>query len=412
MKKPPQIEADIERRLAGRWHLQLTGQEKAFPHAFPIGKPSTAELKSDYSKTFEVTTEWQAWAGERNVTLEYENRIATGGARQVVPTRAIVDSLDHAARLLGDDWPERITNARIRLDTVCKRYPLAAGSPQIATTLRLIETYSELDFQLLQVVADWYLEDPSRASRGVTPRQVPIPGVHAKWLQSHQAGVKALTGLDDLGVLPPHPSRIHFTYLDRQHRAAGRRVHDSATVGDNFVPEYIPEVVIISKNKDTAIHFPLLDRAISVEGVGRGGKTSATFPWIRNAPVLIYWGDMDRDGYEILAGYRVDFDRDIDSVLMDDATYWAYEKYGTDHDKNGRLLQPGASRLNGELRSSEHAVYQMLLAADHAGHRRIEQERIDLQAAVDAVLAVRAESRGAVYGTRTLVAESDAPSLK
>lgn len=412
MKKPPQIEADIERRLAGRWHLQLTGQEKPFPHAFPIGKPSTAELKSDYSKTFELTTEWQGWAREHNVTLEYESRIAIGGARQVVPTRAIVDSLDHAARLLGDDWPERITNARIRLDIVCKRYPLAAGSPQIAATLRLIETYSDLDFHLLQVVADWYLEDPSRASRGITPRQVPIPGVHAKWLQSHQAGVKALTGLDDLGVLPLHPSRIHFTYLDRQHCASGHRVHDSATVGDSFVPEYIPEVVIISENKDTAIHFPLLDRAISVEGVGRGGKTPATFPWIRNAPVLIYWGDMDRDGYEILAGYRVDFDRDIDSVLMDDAAYWAYEKFGTDHDKNGRPLQPGASRLNGKLRSSERAVYEMLLAADHAGHRRIEQERIDLQAALRAVLAVIAESRGTIDERRPLVVESDAPSTK
>ncbi|MDR6987570.1 hypothetical protein J2Y66_002052 [Paenarthrobacter nitroguajacolicus] len=74
--------------------------------------------------------------------------------------------------------------------------------------------YGEVDFGLLLSVADWYRRDPARANLGVTPRQVPIPGVHAKWLQSHRRGVQALTGIDDLALLPGHPPRIHFTYLD------------------------------------------------------------------------------------------------------------------------------------------------------------------------------------------------------
>jgi hypothetical protein len=73
-------------------------------------------------------------------------------------------------------------------------------------------------------------------------------------------------------------------------------------------------VVVISENKDTAIHFPELAGGLIVEGVGRGGRTVASFPWIREAPLVVYWGDMDRDGYEILNGYRIDFDRDLDSI--------------------------------------------------------------------------------------------------
>lgn len=103
-------------------------------------------------------------------------------------------------------------------------------------------------------------------------------------------GVQALTGIDDLGLLPGHPPRIHFTYLDPGHLGAGGRVHDSATTGDSFRPAYQPEIVVFSENKDTAIHFPPLAGGISVEGVGKDGKTPASFPWIRDAPVLVYWG--------------------------------------------------------------------------------------------------------------------------
>ncbi|WP_223884566.1 DUF2220 domain-containing protein [Micromonospora craniellae] len=68
---------------------------------------------------------------------------------------------------------------------------------------------------------------------------------------------------------------MHFTYLDPAHLAAGGRRHDSVTIGDRAQPVYQPRVVIISENKDTAIHFPALDGAVSVEGVGRGGRTIA-----------------------------------------------------------------------------------------------------------------------------------------
>jgi len=386
VKAPNVVVADIERRLAGRWHEQLAGDEPAFPHAFPIGKPSAAALRIDYGDVLALTLRWQDWARSNDVVLVYENREARGGSVQQVPTHARIESIDHAARIVSGDWPLRLEQSRHRVGMLRERFPRIGD---LARGVRLVSSYSDVDFDILLTVADWFQEDPARAALGVTPRQVPIPGVHAKWLQAHQAGVKALTGFDDLGILPGHEPRIHFTYLDPDHRASGGRVHDSATVRDSFVPAYLPEVVVISENKDTAIGFLPIVGGISVEGVGKGGKTPAAFSWIKNAPVVIYWGDIDRDGFEILDGYRADFKRDIDSILMDPATYGEYEVFGTNLDQYGKLLSAGAPKDAPWLHGDERETYHRVLSAAHTGHRRVEQERIPLQRAREMVQLIR-----------------------
>lgn len=59
----------------------------------------------------------------------------------------------------------------------------------------------------------------------------------------------------------------------RSHRAAGRRWHDSVSVGEAMRPAYNPQLVIITENKDTAVGFPPAHGGISVEGSGTGGRT-------------------------------------------------------------------------------------------------------------------------------------------
>lgn len=389
MKTTEAAVADVRRWLGKRWHTDLVGVEPAFPRDFPLGRPTAIELRQGYSAVHEMTVQWQEWAGANDVVLAYTTRIATGGTRQTVPTHARIQSIDHAAAVVGGDWPVKLGRSRARLDVLRSSHPDLGDAARL---LRMVDTYSDVDFELLLSVALWYEVNPSHA-RGLTPRQVPIPGVHAKWLQAHLPAVRALTGLEDLELLPAHPARIHFTYLDPAHRAAGGRVHDSATVRDRFEPAYRPQVVVISENKDTAIQFPELPGGISVEGVGRGGKTVAAFSWLTEAPVIIYWGDMDRDGYEILNGYRVDLDRDLESVLMDTAAYDEFERFGTNLDKRGRELAAGAPRLVDRLRPEELAVYRRLVAEHHTGHRRVEQERIPLEVALAAVLSAASGPR-------------------
>ena len=177
---------------------------------------------------------------------------------------------------------------------------------------------------------------------------------------------------------------MHFTYLDPTHLASGRRRHDSTTIGDRALPEYQPRVVVISENKDTAIHFPELDNGVSVEGVGRGGEAIAALPWLTGAEHILYWGDMDADGLEILNEFR-SAGVPARSLFMDLPTFNQWERFGTNVDVRGRPLQARKPRPVPFLTAAEEALYQCLTAQTWTRHRRVEQERIPLDVAALAV---------------------------
>lgn len=380
---PTELVRAVQNRLKARWVADITSPQPtdSWPHKFPTGLAAVPQddLQTRWADVYQPAVHmWRDWAHDHGLTVVEKPRRVW--VIQDLPTHIEVPNIDEAARLVAGEWPTRLTRARQRLDVLRQRFPNANHD----AVLRAVDDYLDIDFALALTVADWYREDPARATVGVTPRQVPLPGVHAKWLQNHTAGVLALTGLDDLGLLARHPARIHFTYLDPGHRAAGGRWHDSATVGDTFTPAYPPTVVLISENKDTAIHFPPIAGGIAVEGDGFGGKTAAAFPWLRDAPRLYYWGDIDAHGYEILNGYRAD-GLPVTSILMDPATYGTYEPYGTNNDQNNAPLKPGSPKPLPHLTDAERAVYETLLSPSHTGHRRIEQERIPLTDALQAV---------------------------
>jgi hypothetical protein len=380
---PQNLLRSVENRLKARWVADLTSTEPtdSWPHKFPTGLGSVPQddLQTRWADTHQPAVHaWRDWAAEHGLrVIDKPRRVWT---TLDLPTHIEVESIDQAAQLAAGEWPNRLNRARQRLQILRERFPTS----DTAAVIRVTDGYTDLDFDLLLTVADWYLEDPQRAASGITPRQVPLPGVHAKWLQTRTAGVQALTGLTNLGLLPRHPARIHFTYLDPNYRATGARIHDSATVDDHFTPAYLPDVVVISENKDTAIHFPEIPGGVAVEGDGFGGKTAAKFPWLTGARRLYYWGDIDPHGYEILNGYRTD-GLSVTSILMDLGTYEAYERFGTNTDKNQAPLRPGTPKPLDELQPHERAVYHRLLDATHAGHRRVEQERIPLDVALAAV---------------------------
>lgn len=74
---------------------------------------------------------------------------------------------------------------------------------------------------------------------------------------------------------------------------------------------------------------------------------------------------------------------------MDPETYEAYEQFDTDLDKNGKAITTGSPRPATKLHADERIVYLRVLDAQRTGHRRLEQERIPLGRALDAVQLVR-----------------------
>lgn len=395
MKTPQTVTEEVRRRLQRTWAQTLVaeispspgGHGSAWPHQFTTGARASGAIARDFASTIENVAAWRDWATLNGLQIrEQERRIDRVG--HSIPSHVLVPDIDAAAAVAGTEWQDRIERGRQRIVEIVQRFPQVEDPARV---LAAADKISDVDFGLLLRAGAWFA---TNTAEGLTPRQVPLEGFHAKWLNTSQGLVATLAGRDDLQLVRNHPPRIHFTYLDPDHLRTGARRHDSATVGDTSEPAYRPRVVVISENKDTAINFPELAGGISVEGVGRGGSTVAAFDWIRDAEAVIYWGDMDADGLEILDGFRA-AGIPACSIFMDRAAYQRWEAYGTNTDARGTPLAARPRQATSHLTAAERALYEDLTASEWPRVRRIEQERIPLSTARAAVLAVTL-SQGAV----------------
>ena len=379
MKSPEQVLADVTRRMEDRWVEVVCGATDRWPTDFALGRPTGADLGTRFAGYAADARTWQAWAAARGLVVRTETRRVAGTA-QDLPTHLLVPDIDTAAHLVAGPWPQRLAVAR-------DRYSRLAGfehldEVDLRTSVRATTGYADLDFDLLLAAADWFAHRPH--TEVLTPRQVPVPGTHAKWLNTRQELVRRLAGVESLHLAAPHPARVHVTFLDPAHRSAGGRQHDCLTVGDPVRLPYRPEVVVISENKDTAVWFPELAGGVSIEGEGRGAGAIASLAWLREVPRLFYWGDMDADGLEILNEFRA-AGLPVASLLMDADAFDRWHPFGTRYDPKGREIRPRPLRPVEHLCTGERALYERLCSADWDGFRRVEQERIPLDVAAGLV---------------------------
>jgi len=320
MKTPSQAIKEVQSRLERRWHLAIVNPATGdWPFRVPLGAPSRAILEADFQSAHAWARTWEDWAAARQLSIDWNTRMVLG-TTQPMPGHLEVPNVDTAARICGHDWPGCLARGRHRLDLARAAFPFADH----ARIIRAADSMTDADFTLLLEAARWF---SSNTAAGLTPRQVPLPGFHGKWLNGNQSLVQALTGKDDLGLIR-RPTRVHFTYLDPGHRASGGRHHESITVGDSAEPAYKPETVIILENKDTAVYFPPIPKGISVEGEGsKAPGVIPLVPWMKQCARVIYWGDIDAKGLCIVNDLR-SAGISVSTILMDYATYEAYEQYG------------------------------------------------------------------------------------
>ncbi len=387
MKTIVDIEQRIRQHVEERWAedvaAELTGAQTWWPRRYSLGRPDVAFIEDRYDDLIALIDQWRKWASAYGATV-IESNIRVDRTTYPVLSHVLIPSLDVAAQVAGAEWEVMLRQAREHAALINKRFPHRGD--RVGKIVDVVADWTPVDVELLTRAASWFEKNPN--SR-LSPRQVPLEGFHSKWLESRRNAVARLAGLDDLGLLPPHPSRIHFTYLDPAHLMAGGRRHDSATVGDRFFPAYIPDLVIISENKDTAVHFPEVDHAIAVEGAGSGASAFAAFEWLRTARLVVYWGDMDADGLRILAQFRT-AGIPVQSLFMDLPTFERWEKYGTNTDKRGNPIIADDSPAPRNLEGHERALYELLTGVRGPKYRRVEQERIPTGEARAAVLQMQA----------------------
>lgn len=376
-----------------------------FPLRLTLKRPTSAELVDRFDEVRDWIAELLRGRHYRVELREVRHRVLGTNA---VPARVWVDTLGDALALIGkarearrfDEVVGMTREQQPELLPWLARYPLKA--------LGLTDEWP----LLLDVVA-WIR---GRPRPGIYPRQIDLPGVHSKFIETHRAVLAELLDL----VLPPDaidpaatgvggfarrygfrekPLRVRFRILDPRHALLGRDLgaggeRDQGVDQGNdrdfdrdFDQDYELTAaafarlrlgvrrVFITENEINFLTFPPHPDAMIIFGGGYGFEMLAGAGWLERC-VVHYWGDIDTHGFAILDQLRSHLPH-ARSFLMDRATLLAHERlWGEEPNPVRRELA--------RLEPQERELYDDLLAgripapAGHAGAAgiRLEQERI------------------------------------
>ena len=139
--------------------------------------------------------------------------------------------------------------------------------------------------------------------------------------------------------------------------------------------------VFITENKINGYVFPEVEDGLILFGAGNGILSDLQeIPWLKKQSALWYWGDMDRNGFAILARVRQKYPQ-VKSFLMAKDIAARYRHFMV-ADTGNEWAMPDA--LTGE----EQACWQYL-TCQPAAAKRLEQEKIpafEVRAALDRLL--------------------------
>lgn len=383
----------LRNKIDQKWAEAICADHGAggpLPFSVPLrpGLPSGKAIERADSSWHEWHTTWRSFdlrTISRTAGVEIIRKPVTiHGVTYDLPTTLVAENIGAAVELISraQEEPQAVDLGRARSLAASLD---AAGATPTPTTLKATYRLSDADTAVLFAAVAWLPAHPDLSAW--TARQLPIPGMHSKWLETHGGLLQTVTGRDVRAEVRPRLAVVHLTYVDPEYIASGKRRHDAWTTGDTHDLAYPPRVVLIVENRDCRLWFPPVENTVVVEGNGKAAASLlAEIAWIRAAEHVIYWGDIDADGYAILDRLRAAMAmptsdglpaKTIQSILMEDTDLHRYADYGVNHDKAGRPIKPSSTRLL-HLTRPESTAYDAVATAGPAQFRRIEQEAIPL----------------------------------
>lgn len=373
--------ADLRAQAQRLWNTgallaSLAGGPSLFPKRLNLKGPTSAELADHFAEARDWIARLEGEAKHyRVVRRSVKHRILGVNS---VPKEIWLDTLEDALALLGrrrdgDRFADLVALTGTQqpcLNTWLAKRPLRA--------LELADDWP----RLLEIVA-WLQQRPRS---GLYLRQVDIPGVHSKFIESHRA---VLAELFDLALpreaiaetargpsgfcrrygFSDKPLRLRFRILDPNLALLARGTdQDIAVTHDTFARLDLPvKKVFITENEINFLAFPPVPRSMVIFGAGYGFEMLAEADWLQGREIH-YWGDIDTHGFAILDQLRANFPTAV-SFLMDRDTLLAHRLHWG---KESQPEQRDLPRLNLE----ECALYDDLRRNRLRDQLRLEQERI------------------------------------
>ena len=261
--------------------------------------------------------------------------------------------------------------------------PGGAAMEPLRPYLQQIVDLDDADFEILLGATEWFLANPRS---GLTIRQVPVLGMHTKWLARNRRLVMASlniiqrvdgsdagpdedleqTELDALG-LRPLPVHVNVVLADPADRArVGGLRHVNAPLPEIDALPIAPDTVLIIENKESALLLPDHPRTVVIHSLGNHLNVLEEISWVDSARHL-YWGDLDRAGFTLLSRARARLPR-LTSVMMDLGTIDEYKSLILRDTTRADPPEPN-------LTEAESTALAALSAGDGA-YLRLEQERL------------------------------------
>jgi hypothetical protein len=268
--------------------------------------------------------------------------------------------------------------------------------------VQLFKTNYEKIISIFPELKNWAIQNPSRIIQNQNKwecllkvcsffkhnpkpnlyiRELPI-NVHTKFVEINQSIIKDLLDVLIPEFLNPQErifeKRFNLKFSEPQVRLKildkmiSNRffsgLDDIAIPVSHFEKLNLPiQKVIVVENKTTlytTLTLPRINKTIAIFGSGYSVYNLKNVDWFTNLD-LLYWGDIDVQGFEILSQFRSYFPQ-AKSVLMDKVTFERF--FENDLGKSTNIT----SQLN--LSESEQKLYHML----KTNNWRLEQEKIPL----------------------------------
>ncbi len=373
----------IRERLRTRFDRQRSAWLKGegnWPLSLPLGVPSEAEAEAQTGQTIRWIDAWRDWPGLGEV--RFVERRWTRLGRQMLPEAIRFASPDEVAAFIGRDTQWR--QATMRLARVCERWPSLLDAA--AKSWDVLTEWPDDEFDRLVALLAWLEANPAS---NLLPRQVPVPGVHSKWLEGHRRIVMRWLGairqcetrgvsLEKLTGLRAPPERLRLRILDPALREKLSGLADIEAPVDDIAAWTLPvRAAFIVENLQTGLAFDDLPGAVVFMQQGYAVDVFGRIPWLASLPVF-YWGDLDTHGFAILDRLRAHLPH-VRSLLMDEATLLQHRRLWTREDK------PAGDRKLARLSADEAELFTALQAGRWGHGVRLEQERIDWAGAWQAI---------------------------
>jgi len=373
------ITALRKRWTTGRYLSNYAGNVPWTPIELPVKAPSASELLNQFDEAVRWAEGFQrrshTGGGVARFAVTYRTVKGKNLGANSVPARVRIESFEQLCALIGTTRDVHILDAILMQAEVAvpELVPWVVAHP-----LSAIE-HQSIWGDLLATV-NWITTNSTEA---LYLRQIDVEGLDTKFVDHHRKL------LDELltAVLPedridseysatdfarrfrfrPKPTYTRLRLLNPQPAFPKGLSEMTLRTEELAALELIADTIFVVENEITYLAFPTVPNSIVIFGSGFSLTTLRDIPWLESREI-VYWGDLDTHGFDILHRLRARFDS-VQSIMMDHQTLLAHPRQW--------VKEPSpTNRTLTNLNDAERALYHDLIEDRYGQAVRLEQERV------------------------------------